>query len=228
MSVNESECNSKNQDCWYKDVCTLDNPCNMCIKYIEMSYMMENSNLPKAKQKVITLTAPECDLEAYTRLAEIKDNIYDFVHSGKNLYIASVQSGNGKTSWAIKLMHKYFEVMWDGNGLRDRALFIHVPTFLMKCKDFSHRDEEFERIKKLVMSVDLVVWDDIASTQISSYDYSQLLVYLDNRSLSELSNIYTGNFPNREKLVTQIGSKIASRVWSIDTEVVIFKGEDMR
>ena len=228
MNIQRAQELHSNQECWYKDVCILENPCNLCVKYAEMSYMMENSNLPKAKQRVINLTAPECDIDAYRRLAEIKSDIYDFVQSGKSLYIASSCVGNGKTSWAIKLMHKYFETMWDGNGFRDRAVFIHVPTFLMKCKDFSHKDEDFERIKKLIMTVDLVVWDDIASTQITAYDYSQLLVYLDHRSLSELSNICTGNYTTFKQLVDSVGGKVASRVWTSNTEVIIFKGEDMR
>ena len=218
---------SRNENCWYKEVCERES-CKLCVKFLEMNYLMTSSNLPKAKQKVITLEAPIKDLAAFQRLNEIKSNIYDFVQSGKNLYIASEQSGNGKTSWAIKMMHKYFEEVWDGNGLRERALFVHVPTFLMKCKDFKQYDAEFERFKRLLLEVDLVVWDDVASTLLSPYDYSQLLIYLDNRSLSELSNIYTGNFPDRDKLIEKLGTKIASRIWSSTTEVIIFKGGDVR
>ena len=217
----------RNEYCWYKEVC--DKPtCKLCIKFLEMNYMMEHSNLPKAKQRVLKLNIPSTDKEAYMRLADIKADIYNFVQDGKNLYIASEQSGNGKTSWAIKMMHKYFEEVWDGNGLRERALFVHVPTFLMKCKDFKQYDAEFERFKKLLLEVDLVVWDDIASTLLSPYDYSQLLIYLDNRSLSEFSNIYTGNFPDRDKLAEKLGTKLASRIWSNNTEVIIFKGGDIR
>lgn len=218
----------KYEECWYNSVCTMDCNPHLCVKYNEMRYMMDTSNLPKSKQHVIKLSVPSADRDAYIRLADIKDDIYNFVQNGKNLYIASAQSGNGKTSWAIKLMHKYFEEMWDGNGLKERALFIHVPTFLMKCKDFNKSDREFEKIKRLLWTVDLVVWDDIASTNMSAFDYSQLLVYLDNRYLSDLSNIYTGNFPNRDKLEDRLGKKLASRIWSNNTEIVIFKGGDIR
>ena len=218
----------KYEGCWYAPICTMDCNHHLCIKYNEMSYMMETSNLPKSKQQVIRLKVPNADRDAYNRLAEIKADIYDFVQEGRNLYIASEQSGNGKTSWAIKLMHKYFEEMWDGNGLRERALFIHVPTFIMKCKEFKRYDADFERLKKLALTVDLVVWDDIASTEISPFDYAQLLVYIDNRLLSDLSNIYTGNFPDKEKLADRLGNKLASRVFSSNTEVIIFKGGDVR
>lgn len=217
---------NRNSECWYKEVC--DDNCFMCNKFLEMKNLMETSNLPKAKQKVITLNAPRVDLEAYRRLNDIKADIYNFVQDGRNLYIASEQSGNGKTSWAIKMMHKYFEEVWYGNCLKERALFVHVPTFLMKCKQFKDTDREFEHLKKLLWDIDLVVWDDIASTDMSSFDYSQLLPYLDSRSLGELSNIYTGNFPDREKLMEHVGAKLASRIWSKGTEVVIFRGGDVR
>ena len=189
---------------------------------------MENSNIPKAKQIPQSLTAPDCDLDAFKRLAEIKKDINDFVDCGCNLYIASETTGNGKTSWAIKLMLKYFDNVWAGNGFRPRALFIHVPTFLLKCKDFNNKDTTFEDLKKLLPDIDLVVWDDIASTDVSAYDYSQLLMYIDNRLLNERSNIFTGNYSDRDKLEKRVGMKLTSRIWSDTTEVVIFKGGDMR
>jgi hypothetical protein len=51
---------------------------------------------------------------------------------------------------------------------------------------------------------------------------------LDARSNAGLSNIYTGNITTLDGLSKAIGSKMASRVFSKDTEVVIFRGGDMR
>ena len=217
----------KYSDCWYKSVCTEDCT-NSCIRYLEMKYLMDNSNIPKAKQVPQSLTAPKCDIPSYRRLAEIKDDIVEFVNCGQNLYIASDKTGNGKTSWAIKLMLKYFNDIWAGNGFRARALFIHVPTFLLKCKDFDNKDERFEELKGRIPTIDLVVWDDIASTDVSSYDYSQLLMYIDSRLLNGLSNIFTGNYEHRSRLEKRVGIKLTSRIWSDTTEVIIFKGGDMR
>ena len=189
---------------------------------------MENSNIPKVKQMPQSLTAPKCDHDAFVRLSEIKSEIVDFVECGQNLYIASDRTGNGKTSWAIKLMLKYFDEVWAGNGLKPRALFIHVPTFLLKCKDFGNKDEDFDAMKNMLSTIDLVVWDDIASTDVSAYDYSQLLMYIDSRLLNGLANIFTGNYENRERLEKRVGMKLTSRIWSDSTEVIIFKGGDMR
>ena len=219
----------KFEECWYRTVC--DEECNpkVCVKYIEMSYLMENSNLPKAKQKPIKLSIPARDKEAYMRLDAIRQNIDEFVSEGRNLYIGSSSTGTGKTSWAIKLMHNYFNQIWDGNGLRERALFIHVPTFLMKCKNFDVEDNDFYHIRKLLETIDLVVWDDIASTDMTAFDIAHLVPYIDYRRLSELSNIFTANYDDRDTLSKVLGDRLTSRVWSHNsTEVIIFKGGDIR
>ena len=219
-----------NSDCWYKDVCSnFGDDCDKtCGRFAEMKFLMEHSNIPKSKQRPIALYPSDCDYKAFVRLNEIKDGIVDFVEDGKNLYITSEIVGNGKTSWALKLLMKYFDEIWDGNGFRERGLIVHVPTFLAKCKDFKTTDEEFEDIKRLVLDVDLVVWDDIAGVTMSNYDYSQLLVCLDAREFKGLSNIFTGNISQRESLLDALGAKITSRIWNSNTEIIQFYGGERR
>ena len=216
--------------CWYSGVCDLysDNCTDACIRYKEMRYLVDNSNIPENRQVPQSLSSPKCDYEAFCRLADIKNNIAEFVADGKNLYITSENTGNGKTSWAIKLMLRYFDIMWAGNGFQERGIFIHVPTFLLKCKDFGTKDSDFERIKELLPNVDLVIWDDIASTELSAYDYSQMLMYLDVRISNNKSNIFTGNITSRDNLQKALAGKLTSRIWSNNTEIITFKGGDRR
>lgn len=212
-------------ECWYKEVCT--NTCdNSCIRFIEMKYLMDNSGIPKAKQRPIKLTPSDDDYDAFMRLADIKDNIVDFVDSGKNLYITSCSTGNGKTSWAIKLMLKYFDNVWAGNGFRTRGLFIYTPIFLNKLKDFNTKDAEFDEIKRLIPNVDLIIWDDLCSNGLSDYDLSQLCNFIDVRILNEKANIFTGNLigSNLEK---NVGTRLYSRVWHT-SEHIEFVGKDHR
>ena len=56
--------------CWYEEVCQRygENCQNMCIRYKEMRYLMDNSNLPPKKQWPLKLDAPECDLDAKYKL----------------------------------------------------------------------------------------------------------------------------------------------------------------
>lgn len=219
---------SYNPECWYRGVCDDCVGEESCIRYKEMKYLMENSNIPVAKRVPIQLKVNPVDKDAYYRLADIKNDIYNFVYDGRNLYITSDTVGNGKTSWSLKLLMKYFEEMLGESGFEPRGLFIHVPTFLIKCKDFNNVDPAFEQLKSLLTRVDLVVWDDIASTDMSAYDLSQLTMYIDSRNMNELSNIYTGNIIDRDDMIKALGARLTSRVWGSNTEVIEFHGGDRR
>lgn len=213
----------RNSKCWYKDVCTLDS-CNNCIRYLEMKYLIDNSNIPPSRQIPNKLIPDKVDYDSFIKLQDIKDNIVSYVNAGNNLYITSKRLGNGKTSWSIKLLLKYFNEIWPGNGFRVRGLFIHVPTFLNQLKSFnSPLSAEY---KSNIFNTDLVVWDDIASTKLSEYDHSQLLSYIDVRILNGKSNIYTGNMSRYEELEQTVGQRLASRIWYSD--IVEFIGKDRR
>lgn len=216
--------------CWYTSVCgKYGTPeCNAsCIRYMEMDFLMQNSGIPRNKQYSVLLTPSKKDVQAFVTLKEIKDDIITFVENGESVYIYSHNFGNGKTTWAIKLMQKYFDKVWAGNGFRCRGIFIHVPTFLTKIKEgISRKDEDFETLKSRLMDVDLVIWDDIAATKLSDYDHANLLTYIDQRKLQELSNIYTGNLPQNE-LQEALGNRLSSRVWN-DSTPIRFLGADRR
>lgn len=214
-------------DCWYKDVCTAE--CSdTCIRFKEMYSLMSSSFIPQSKWTPVKLQPSECDYDAFCTLNKIKNNITDFVDRGDNLYICSKSTGNGKTSWSIKLLTKYFDSIWAGNGFRTRGFFIHTPTFLIQCKNFQRPDAAFDAMREQLPYVDLVVWDDIASTELSSYDYSQLLMYIDVRTSCHKSNIFTGNLTTRPTLQKALGDKLTSRVWNDRTTIVQFNGGDRR
>lgn len=214
--------------CWYKNVCSLygKNENHYCFRYLEMEHLCEQSRLPKNKWMPVYISPDDCDYDSFCKLAEIKDNIDKFVNNGKNLYIYSEITGNGKTTWAIKLLLKYFDSVWAGNGFNCRGLFIHVPTFLTRLKNFDSQDADLCELKKLIPDVDLVVWDDVASTSLSNYDHSQLLTYVDQRIVDDKSNIFTGNLGHRA-MEKSLGVRLASRVWNSSTKIEL-KGSDKR
>ena len=214
----------RNTDCWYESVCC--NECSAsCLRFIEMKYLMDNSGIPENKQLPSQLIPETQDREAFRILNDIKSHVVDFVHSGQNLYIWGNHTGNGKTSWALKIMMKYFDEIWAGNGFRTRGKFVHVPTLLVKLKDFSNPlSEEY---KNDILNCDLLILDDIASAGISQYDLTQLLLYIDHRTMYEKSTIYTGNLGFND-LHSALGAKLASRIWSNTTTKVELKGADRR
>lgn len=211
--------------CWYKESCKLlpDNCTEGCRRFMEMDFLMAHSGIPRGAQLPVTLRPETCDVKAFQRLQDIKLNIVDFVQDGGQLYLYSSSSGNGKTSWALKLMLRYFDQIWAGNGFRQRGVFLNVPTFLTRIKAaISRPDPELEALRENLLSVDLVVWDDIAATRLSEYDHTILLTYIDSRVLSRLSNVYTGNFDNGDAVYNALGQRLTSRVWN-GSELIGFR-----
>lgn len=216
--------------CWYKKACVWFNTenCNAdCIRYMEMDYLMETSHIPKANQFKNELVAEVVDLKNFKFLNSIKNDVLNFVKNGECLYIFSQNLGNGKTTWAIKIMQAYFNKIWAGNGFVQRGLFIHTPSFITKFKEIiNKKDEEFEELKKQLLEVDLVIWDDIAASKLSDYDHTNLLTYIDQRKLNGKANIFTGNL-NESELMIAVGNRLKSRIWNDSTIVELF-GKDRR
>ena len=75
--------NSKNTDCWYAGSC--ENDCLTCLVYPQMKWQFDNSGLPKAKYKPIRLSPQPSDRRAFNKLAEIRENIDEFVALTANL-----------------------------------------------------------------------------------------------------------------------------------------------
>lgn len=200
------------------------NPNN--LRFQEMMYMINTSGIPK---KVIgtKLVPDDVDFEQFVRLANIQENIIEFINDGNNMYLYSKTCGNGKTTWSIKLLLQYFNEVWACNNFKERGLFINVPTFLTKIKTVIGRpDEQFENMRDLIEQVDIVVWDDIASTKLSDFDYNTLLTYIDKRTLENKCNLYTGNVSPSE-LEKYVGQRLTSRILS-HSAVIELKGQDRR
>lgn len=224
------EYNFEQDKCWYLSGCAKkDLPtCNSsCVRYMEIHFLMDASNIPRNRQYPVALIPSTQDVQAFNRLKAIKDNIVEFVQTGDNLYLYSSNFGNGKTSWGIKFLQKYFDEVWAGNGFKPRGLFVHVPTFLTKIREgISKKDPAFELLRSRLPIVDLVVWDDIAATKLSDFDHANLLVYIDERKLQGLSNIFTGNL-GTEQLDSALGHRLSSRVWNDSIQIKLV-GADRR
>lgn len=215
--------NSRNTDCWYIDNCEED--CRKCVVYPQMKWQFDNSGLPKSKYMPIHLRPQSNDVRAFNKLADIREDIDEFVEQGKNLYICGKIPGNGKTSWAIKMLQTYFHYVAEGNLFTVKGMFVSVPELLLRMKDFNNplSNEYKENLK----SCDLLILDDIATTNVSQYDYLQLFSLIDGRMLANKSTIFTSNVTDIKQLEEVIGERLASRVWG-NSIIVEIKGGDMR
>lgn len=214
----------RNEQCWYKDVCQVECEPN-CLRYNEMKFLMDNSDIPPNRQMPSKLKPESADVKAFEELNGIRLDIVNFVKNGENLYLWSSTTGNGKTSWSIKLLLRYFNDIWPGNGFRVRGKFVYTPMLLTQLKNFSNPlSDEY---KNDILNCDLLVLDDVACTNVSQFDLSQLLYFIDYRTFNNKSIIYTGNL-NFNDLHSALGAKLASRIWAKNTTVIELKGSDRR
>ena len=214
------------QSCWYKRICT-EQCSENCIRYKLMYSLFKQSNLPEALWDYKELVCHEKDLQVYKKLQAKSDAILNFIEAGNNLYIYSENCGNGKTTWAVRLMYSYFDKIWHKSCFDCKALFVSVPKFLYNCKRSISQDVKgFEELCNLISEVDLVIWDDIGEMKASDYEHQILFQYIDDRINSKKSNIYTSN-KNKEQLEDVLGVRLASRIYNC-SECIEFLEEDKR
>ena len=196
------------------------------------SLYIKNSRLPKRYAEDISLVpTTQGDLESFGYLNKVKENIVKFVKLHKNLLISSNEVGNGKTSWAAKILLYYInEHAYLYAYDRDTpVLFINVPEFLMKKKlsiNDSTLTEEINSIEKCIFSANIVVFDDIATKTASDYDKELLYTYINYRTDNLLTNIYTTNI-SIYNLPNELGDRLADRIIGY-SKCVELNGSGMR
>ena len=212
------------QQCWLYNNCNhKDCDKDFCLRKYKLDYLYNAACLSDVQKRRITLKIDEdgTDLVEFQKIAEIDANIVDFVNNSRNLYLHSSQCGNGKTSWAIRLIQDYLNKIWPKTDLTCRALFISVPRFLLSLKEnITVRNDYANYIKENILEADLVIFDDIAAKTASDYEMNYLLNYIDNRISLGKSNIYTSNLSKAE-MFNALGERLTSRItnYSIDIEL---------
>lgn len=222
-----------NADCYVQDGCKKykQNSCTelFCIRLYKLDELYNQSLLSQDQRKPIRLRLDEnrIDEGPYLQLREYQQDILDFVAQGKNLYIYSPITGNGKTSWAIKFIQAYISKIWAPSDLTCRALFISVPKFMRELKlNIDKRSEYIQHINENVNSADLVIWDDIATKSASEYEHEQMISIIDSRIDNKKSNIFTSNISPLD-LTDYLGARLTSRIVGLST-AVCFNGSDKR
>ena len=217
-------------DCWLKQNCSgVDCDKEFCLKRFKLDALYEKTLLPETHKKDIKLYSDSdgSDLESFRYLKSIQNNIVKFVESGDNLYIHSPNCGNGKTSFAVKLIKEYLNQIWVRSDLVCRALFIHVPTYLLALKDnISEKSEFVSYVKENILIADLVVFDEVATSTFTRFEGENILSIINARIESGKSNIYTSNLSDSE-LLDKVGERLYSRIINKSNDVLLV-GKDKR
>lgn len=160
------------------------------------------------------------DLEAYRTLKDLEFNIISFVKEGRSLYIYSENKGNGKTSWAIRLIQAfvkdYSRIMISCNKYPlENCLFRFVNTATMFeefRKSFNNKEYD-EDLEKDILQSKLVVWDDIGVEAPTKWVREKFYILINDRELNKRSNIFTSNL-SKEGLLKNfiIDDRVYSRI----------------
>ena len=217
-------------ECPYKIKCNgKDCLSDFCLRKFKLDYLFDYALIPESQRKYFSLVtdADGTDYQEFMQLASIEKDAEEFVKSGKNLYIHSAICGNGKSSWAIRILKSYLFKTWAQGELTCKALFISVPRFLLALKDnISNRNEYAEHIQKYIATADLVIWDDIAAKVGSEFELNHLLSLLETRIAGGKSNIFTSNLSDKQ-MTEALGERITSRICNLSINIELH-GSDKR
>lgn len=131
--------------CYASDYCQKDkSSCSdVCGGYRVLRALYNLSRIPERYRYTIALK-PENgeDLEAFTTLDNYKNDVLSMVDEGRGLYIWGKSTGNGKTSWACKIMSYFFRKI---TQLQQKSGFIVVTP-----DDFEGRKPNVDEIKSFL------------------------------------------------------------------------------
>lgn len=189
---------------------------------------LKNSQIPKRYLQEIPLIPANKDEQTFDKLAEIKNNSINFVKAGSNILICSNRVGNGKTSWATKILKAFIHDVSGYKAPRNcPALFINVSNFLNEKKLAIGNPEMLAKVNDIeqkILTVPLVVFDDLCVKGLSEYDMSNLYYWVDTRVNNCLSTIYTSNLLPTQ-LEKSLDSRLFSRIYGFSKTFIIEDGD---
>lgn len=221
---------SSKDNCWYKDICDKSR-CGecFCIRHYKMDCLVHMALLEGklAHPPQLRLDKNQIDLEPYKKLKDIQSDINNFVNNGKNLMIYSENTGNGKSSWAQKLLLSWLDSIWVTSEFECRGMFVSLPKLMNSMKEnLTTPNDYFKYVNDNIRYADLVVWDELNYKDYTQFEYDYILDVINQRISEGKSNIFTTNYslPVIEK---KLGTRLASRVLG-SSMLIEFKGADKR
>lgn len=209
----------------------------------------KSTQIPKRYQNsfLVNLPIKEQNPTAYAFIEKYINKVTNVVSRGIGLYLYSIPSqenrrgtGTGKTTVATAIINQFVidRVIEHSKGIKsitnNPALFVKASelqnTFNAQFRGSEQAkldaSNKFDKFKKLMLSVELLVIDDIALRGTTEAYQDVFYEIIDKRYNEELTTIFTSNTP-LENLGETLNYQIASRVEGM-TEAVLLKGSDNR
>lgn len=190
--------------------------------------LLVESGVPKKYFEPQELVPRAVDKEAWNWLNNYRENVVENIQNGKSIVITSPIVGNGKTSWAIRLLQRYIaETALDGR-LVDKAVFCVSSSMLEIFGDFGYFETSiqfFDYLNRL-KNCDLLVIDEIGSGRVTQVSYNHFYDLVNYRVDNNLATIYTTNY-NDEQIKDVLGERLYSRIYDMST-VIEFSASNVR
>ena len=215
--------------CYAESYCKKDrSACSeLCGGYRVLRALYKLSRIPERYRYNIPLRPEQADIPAFESLNAYKDTVLEKVEAGEGLYIWGKSTGNGKTSWACKVMGHYFRKIAFSTGLENEGLYIFLPTFLEDLRDnYDSKDSDFEQVLSMVKGCKLLIIDDIGAERVTEWVRERMVSIINTRVSNSLATIYTSNL-SPDELKAEMGDRISSRVLG-SSQVVEITGGDRR
>lgn len=199
--------------CWYRDSCNIYGTPDCyytCKRFTQADYLFQLSNLPESCWRSFSLDTKELLPQVEDTLLKIYNDIEFFVKSGYDLYMYG-ESGCGKTSWAIKLLHAYFMEIAQKNDFTVRGIYINVSSFFIDAKLYmKYKSENYLELLRTLKKCDIVIWDDIGQTDPTTYESQLLYSFINERILAKKCNIFTSNLSPEQ--LEKVDKRLESRI----------------
>ena len=182
---------------------------------MQMMLQTEMANIPGELPLDHRHDSSALDKQAYITLKNI--DIQEFVVNGRSLVIESPNTGNGKSSWAKRLLLKY---MAKKVGRINTGYFLNLPIALAEVKEAIQSKEELPYLR-IFSTVRLLVIDEVGANKLTDYEEKWLLRMLEERTKRPgLATIYTANSASNMKEL--LGRRLYSRIWTASSHIVLW------
>jgi DNA replication protein DnaC len=184
--------------------------------------------IPERYLEDVKLRPSAEDQEAFEDLNNFKQNIVTNVKEGRNLLIFSNFVGNGKTSWATKILKYYISRVGQSYFETQPALFVNVTNLLNEKRLAISNSQlliQLNKLEELILKVPLVVFDDLGVKDLSAYDLNNLYYWIDYRTANKKSCIYTSNIEPAQ-LATMLDPRLYDRIVNYSKHIQIKGGSN--
>lgn len=187
---------------------------------------IRQARLEDCRRRIEEITPPQfrSDIELQPQVARWLDDFWsldrDEFAKAKNGLCLVGRPGAGKTHTAWQVVRKLLERGWDDIAVHS------VPVLF---DEFTHRSQNKRADKDLIdslVSVDLLVLDDLGAKPLTEFREERLLRVLDGRYVKQLPTIVTTNI-GTASFSEHFGGRNASRIAGM-CRVVLFPNKDWR